>query len=283
MSSRSSSAAESSSSQTDESRPVPGPRVAPSDAILGCWGITKRFGGLAALTDVTLGIPRGEILGLIGPNGAGKTTLFNCLSGFLQPDAGEVWLDEHRIDDTKADAMARAGVVRTFQTLRMFSHLTVYESLMAAQYCRFRAGLFASVLRLPRHRKELTQMTEDARDAMALLGLEGARDSICANLPLLAQRKVEMARAVLTRPRVLLLDEPSAGATPAESAELAAVVRRLNDEGMTILLIEHNVPFVTSLAHWVEVLHFGQRVASCPPGEVTSNSVVADIYLGVGG
>jgi ABC-type branched-subunit amino acid transport system ATPase component len=259
----------------------PGPN--PCDALptaLRCTGVGKRYGGLAALTEVSLTVPQGQIVGLIGPNGAGKTTLFNCISGFSRPDAGEVWLGDRRIDRMPADAVARAGVVRTFQTLRMFSRLTVFESLLAAQYCRYHAGPLRSILRLPAHRREFAQMRAGAREVMALLGLTAVSDVLCTNLPLLAQRKIEVARAILCRPRVLLLDEPSAGATPAENEELAAVVRRLNHDGTSILLIEHNVPFVTRLAHRVDVLHFGRLVASCAPDEVTANDVVAEIYLG---
>jgi branched-chain amino acid transport system ATP-binding protein len=259
---------------------APARRIAPEGAILRCAGISKRFGGVEALKDVAFAVPKGAIVGLIGPNGAGKTTLFNCVSGFLRPDAGEVWLEDRRVDGQRAQRLARAGVVRTFQSIRMFPGLTVFESLMAAQYARYHAGALAAILRLPRHRREMAEMAEQADDVMTLLGLKEHRNVICERLPLLAQRKVEVARAVLARPRLLLLDEPSAGATRAESEELSAVVRHFHQEGMSILLIEHNVPFVTGLADWIEVLNFGEIVASGSPADVLNNEVVAEIYLG---
>jgi ABC-type branched-subunit amino acid transport system ATPase component len=258
------------------------PTSAPAllSGLLRCEGVTKSFGGIRALTDVSFAVPERAMVGLIGPNGAGKTTLFNCVSGFATPDAGEVFFDGRRIDGRRPQAIARAGVVRTFQTIRMFPGLTVYESLLAAQCARFRAGVVAGVLRLPRHRREMAEMADAAIDMMALLGLTEHADAVCDRLPLLAQRKVELARAALARPRVLLLDEPSAGATPGESEDLADVIRRLHQDGMTILLIEHDVPFVASLVSEVHVLNFGEMIASGAPAHVLDDDVVAEIYLG---
>jgi branched-chain amino acid transport system ATP-binding protein len=251
-----------------------------SPAILECRAVTKQFGGLRALHDVSFDVRDGSIVGLIGPNGAGKTTLFNCISGFLRPDGGEVLLEGAPLGHRTADQVARAGVVRTFQSVRMFPGLTVLESLLAAQYTRYGAGALSAVLRLPRHRREMREMRDAAMAALQLLGLAGLANAVCDAQPLLTQRKIELARAIVTRPRLLLLDEPSAGATPRESQELADVIRHLNSEGLSVLLIEHNVPFITGLADWVEVLHFGEIVASCNPAEVSHNPVVAEIYLG---
>jgi ABC-type branched-subunit amino acid transport system ATPase component len=254
--------------------------AAPAPALLRCEGVSKAFGGISALSDVSFAVPDGAMVGLIGPNGAGKTTLFNCISGFASPDAGAVLFDGRPIDGRGPQAIAREGIVRTFQTIRMFPGLTVYESLLAAQCARYRAGVVAGVLRLPRHRREMAAMRDDALDMMGLLGLAEHADAVCERLPLLAQRKVELARAALARPRLLLLDEPSAGATPAESEDLAEVVRRLHDDGITILLIEHDVPFVAGLVSAVHVLNFGELIASGPPDAVLGDDVVAEIYLG---
>jgi len=225
-------------------------------------------------------VPGGSIVGLIGPNGAGKTTLFNCISGFLTPDRGEVSLSGRSLRGLSASQVARAGIVRTFQSVRAFPGFTVLESVLAAQYSGFGAGVVSSVLRLPRHRRELAEMRERAYAALELLGLAQLAGARCDDQPLLAQRKIEVARAIVTGPKLLLLDEPSAGATPRESQELAEVVRHLNADGMSVLLIEHNVPFITGLADWVEVLHFGEIVASCAPGDVVDDPVVSEIYLG---
>ncbi|WP_448005559.1 ABC transporter ATP-binding protein [Agromyces bauzanensis] len=251
-----------------------------SDPLLRCQSVTKRFGGLRALHDVSFDVPEGSIVGLIGPNGAGKTTLFNCISGFLRPDHGEISLGGRSLRGQSASQVASAGIVRTFQSVRTFPGFTVLESVLAAQYVRFRAGAVDSILRLPRHRRELAEMRERAFAALELLGLAGLAGARCEDQPLLSQRKIEVARAIVTEPKLLLLDEPSAGATPRESQELAEVVRHLNADGMSVLLIEHNVPFITGLADWVEVLHFGEIVASCAPGDVVDDPVVAEIYLG---
>ena len=249
-------------------------------ALIECRSVSKRFGGLRALHDVSFDVPRGSIVGLIGPNGAGKTTLFNCISGFLRPDEGEVRLDGASLRHLSADRVARSGIVRTFQSVRMFPGFTVLESLLAAQYAGTRAGAVESVLRLPRHRREMRDMRERAEEALELLGLTHLASAPCDQQPLLAQRKIEIARAVVGRPRLLLLDEPSAGATPRESQDLADAIRHLNEQGTSVLVIEHNVPFITGLADWVQVLHFGEIVAECAPGDVAQHPVVSEIYLG---
>jgi branched-chain amino acid transport system ATP-binding protein len=245
---------------------------------LSCRSVSLAFGGLAALRRVTCDIGAGSITAIIGPNGAGKTTLFNCITGFARPDAGEIWFRGRRIDREPSYRIARLGVVRTFQNIRMFQGLTVFESVLVG------AAAVRAVRRPPAHAGarggEPRRSEEDAAAALALLGLEDHADRRCTDLPLLLQRKIELARAIATRPEVVLLDEPSAGAAPGEREALMAAIRTLRDAGTTVVVIEHNVPFVMGLSDRVIVLNFGEVVASGPPGDVAANPVVQEIYLG---
>lgn len=241
---------------------APGGAVAPpSDPVLSVRGVSKSFGGVTANVDVTFDVTPGSVTALIGPNGAGKTTLFNAMTGFGRADSGSVILAGRDVTRMPAHRIARLGMVRTFQNIRMFAELTVYESLLVArQPARSRSARAEATLRR--------------------LGLQHVADRVCTTLPLLAQRKVEVARALMCEPKVILLDEPSAGATVSERNELANLVRDLRDTGTTVMVIEHNVPFVMAVSDRVVVLHFGRVVADGPPAEVASNPVVQEIYLG---
>lgn len=247
-----------------------------SDRILSCSGISKTFGGVQALQDVSFDVGRGSITGLIGPNGAGKTTLFNCLTGFLHPDRGEVVFEGARISGLTPHHVARRGMVRTFQSVRMFQGLTVFESVLAGRYARHGVVDRVSHFWTLRSAERRTVL-----EILAALGLGQVADRRCTDLPLVAQRKVEIARALACDPRLLLLDEPTAGATPTEREELASVLRELRKaRGLTIVLIEHSVPFVVDLSDYVYALDFGRMVAQGPPAEVINNPLVQEIYLG---
>jgi branched-chain amino acid transport system ATP-binding protein len=235
-------------------------------ALLEVQGVSKRFGGLAALTDVSFTLERGDLVAVIGPNGAGKTTLFNCLTGFLRPDSGSVWFDGQRIDRWPPHRTASHGLVRTFQSIRMFPGLTVYESLLASVPSSDRRSQRAVI--------------DDAVEVIERLGLESVADRPCQDLPLLSQRTVEVGRALMTRPIALLLDEPTAGATIGERELLARLIGDLRSSGVSLALIEHNVPFVMSVSTHVVVMHFGKVVATGPPDAVATNPVVREIYLG---
>jgi branched-chain amino acid transport system ATP-binding protein len=235
-------------------------------ALLDVRHVSKRFGGIAALTDVSFTVGRGETLAVIGPNGAGKTTLFNCITAFARPDAGEIWFDGERIDRWTPDRAARRGLVRTFQTIRMFPGLTVYESLLASVPTGARRGGKAIVA--------------DAVQIIERLGLTAVADRPCQDLPLLAQRTVEVARTLMTKPIAVLLDEPTAGATAGERETLAELIGDLRSSGVSVVLIEHNVPFVMAVSSQIVVLHFGKVVAAGPPEAVATDPVVQEIYLG---
>ncbi|MBV9577263.1 MAG: ABC transporter ATP-binding protein [Chloroflexi bacterium] len=234
--------------------------------LLDVQRVSKSFGGLAALSDVSFDLDRGEVVAVIGPNGAGKTTLFNCLTGFLRPDSGAVWFDGHRIDRWSSNRTASHGLVRTFQSIRMFPGLTVYESMLASVPTSDR-----------RNRKSVI---DDAVNTIERLQLAPLANRVCQDLPLLAQRTVEVGRALMTRPTALLLDEPTAGATLAERDILADLMRDLRSSGVSLILIEHNVPFVMSVSTRVVVMHFGKVVASGTPVSIAGDPVVREIYLG---
>jgi ABC-type branched-subunit amino acid transport system ATPase component len=247
----------------------------PRDATLSCRSVSVSFGGVAALREVTLDVIPASITAIIGPNGAGKTTLFNCITGFIRPDAGEIWFNGRRIDREHPHRIARLGVVRTFQNIRMFRDLTVYESVLVG--CLF-PGDHRRLPGVGEGRRR--SRGEEAMAALALLGLEQDADRRCTDLPLLLQRKVELARAVATHPEVVLLDEPSAGAAIHERDALMTAIRTLRESGTTVAVIEHNVPFVMGLSDWIVVLNFGSIVASGRPPDVATNPVVQEIYLG---
>lgn len=235
-------------------------------ALLSVQGISKSFGGVIALSDVSFNIKAGKVAALIGPNGAGKTTLFNCITGFLSPDEGSVTFADKRLERSSPHRVARAGMVRTFQSIRMFSGLTVYESLLTSHA---RLG-----------RSSRAELRERASDVMVRMDLVGLANRICTDLPLLAQRKVEVARALMAQPLAILLDEPSAGATTGERGQLAELVLALSASGTTVLVIEHNVPFVMEVSDQVVVLDFGKVVADGTAEEIAINPIVQEIYLG---
>ena len=251
----------------------------PGAGELTCTGLSKSFGGVTALKDVSLKIPAGTVTGLIGPNGAGKTTLFNTMTGFLPPDKGEVWFQGVRVDHLPPYRIAWLGMIRTFQSIRMFEGMTVYESIRVARYNVYVAstGVFRRVF-TPGREKRNDQ--EAIKDIIAWLGLYEVRNWKCTELPLLTQRKVEVARAIACEPLLLLLDEPSAGATASERDELAGVFRELPNLGVTLLLIEHNVPFVASLCSSVYCINFGEIIAEGETTQVLASQVVQEVYLG---
>jgi branched-chain amino acid transport system ATP-binding protein len=248
-------------------------------ALLRCSGITKSFGGVQALKEVSFAVPKLSVIGLIGPNGAGKTTVFNCLTGFIQPDKGELWFKGRRVDGQSPNSIARMGLIRTFQSIRMFARLTVFESLLVAQFAAGRRTSERPRLRL---REALfgDERMQQVSEILDLLGLSSDRNRLCTELPLLSQRKVEVARALACQPTMLLLDEPSAGATLAESKELMAVIDVVHKKGITVLVIEHNVPFIMGTVDSVIVINFGETIAQGTPAEITDNEIVQEIYLG---
>jgi branched-chain amino acid transport system ATP-binding protein len=245
--------------------------------------LSRAFGGLMAVDRVDTAVAAGEIRGLIGPNGSGKSTLLNVVSGIYGATGGHIRLAGEDITRASAPARTRRGVARTFQNIRLFARLTVLENVAAACYCRSRAGLLAVLLRTPRMRAEEREIQQRARDALELVGLSGRADVHPGDLPYGQRRLVEIARALATEPRVLLLDEPAAGLTPAEKEQLLALIRRLNEErGLTLVLVEHDMHVIMNICDRITVLNFGAKIGEGTADEVRQNPAVIEAYLGRG-
>jgi branched-chain amino acid transport system ATP-binding protein len=256
------------------------------DAILSVHDVTLRFGGVTSLADVSLAQQRGEILAIIGPNGAGKTSLFNCVSGVYQPQEGRIVLRrgngrESDVAGRKPDRVTHLGVARTFQNIRLFNALSAVENVKIGVESRQSTGPIGAMLRLPRTRREERESDRRAFELMEFVGLPNRANLLASSLPYGDQRRLEIARALGTGPELLLLDEPAAGTNPSEKLDLERLIRRVNVElGTSILLIEHDMRLVMALATRVVVLNFGRVIAAGTPAEVQRNPAVVEAYLG---
>jgi len=250
-------------------------------ALFYAEGLAKRFGGLQAVDDFAVEVYPGEIVGLIGPNGAGKTTVFNLITGLERPDRGTLYFQREFITGLPAHQIARRGLARTFQNIRLLRHLTVLENVKVAYHCHLRYTLLEAALRLPRFRRGEREITSKSMEFLDLLGLADVAGKLAGDLPYGKRRRLEIARALATEAELLLLDEPAAGLNPAETAELAALIRRLRDEfHVTLLLIEHDMKLVMSLCDRVVVLNFGRVIATGTPEHVRRHPDVIAAYLG---
>ncbi len=251
---------------------------APS-VLLDAKNVTMQFGGLRAVNDVSMEVKSGEIIGLIGPNGAGKTTFFNCLTGQYKPTAGSVIFDGQPLPP-KPRRVVNAGMARTFQNIRLFHNMTALENVMVGRYCRTKSNALDAVFRLPRHRREEREATERSLELLAFVGLEKQADTLSRNLPYGDQRRLEIARALATDPKLLLLDEPTAGMNPQETREAEDLIFRIRDLGLAVLVIEHDMRFIFNLCDRVYCLVRGEVLVS-GPGEVVQNDQrVIEAYIG---
>ncbi|MBL0386628.1 ABC transporter ATP-binding protein [Tumebacillus sp. ITR2] len=255
--------------------------MAAQQQLLKAEKVSRIFGGLKAVSDVNLEVADGELVGLIGPNGAGKTTLFNLLTGVYEPSEGEILFGGSRVNGLKPYQITKRGAARTFQNIRLFGDMTVLENVMVAYNMHASHGLFSSIFRLPKHFKGEADMAEKAIEFLKIFKLEGKKDEIAKNLPYGEQRRLEIARALAAKPKLLLLDEPAAGMNPQETVDLMNLIRWIRDEfKITILLIEHDMGLVMGVCERIYVLDRGQMIASGTPEQIRTNPKVIEAYLG---
>lgn len=243
-------------------------------------GVSRLFGGLAALSEVNMTVQAGKVVGLIGPNGAGKTTLINCISGLDHPTDGVIRLNGVDIQKKAPHQITALGLGRTYQNIRLFGDLTVLENVLIAQHRHGRANLLDSLFQSPRHRRELQQQTEQAYDLLRRFRLEAFSSSNAGSLPYGDQRRLEMARAIATDPLLILLDEPTAGMNPVETHDFGEQIIKLRDAGLTLVVIEHDMSLISQVCDEVYVLNFGQMIANGTVADIQQNQDVIEAYLG---
>jgi branched-chain amino acid transport system ATP-binding protein len=248
--------------------------------MLSCKGLTIRFGGLAAIDNLDFAINAGEIRGLIGPNGSGKTTLFNLISGIYKPTSGSIVFEGKSIAGRRTDEVTRAGIARTFQNIRLFGDMTVWENLLVGRHCRLKQTVLDDLFATPAKRREEAVACEKLENLLQLFHMEHLREELAKNLPYGLQRELEIMRAMASEPRLLLLDEPAAGMNPRETAQLTEQIQRLREQGFTVLVVEHDMRLVMNICDRITVLNYGKKIAEGVPREIQTHPEVIQAYLG---